>query len=204
MDSGPGTREPAQRIGFRVETLQAFGGRYRSRVSRARPNRSLRFVSGLAERTQTQSSVRTLWSLRQQMDVRFCRKQEPQAERHNCVNAGYLIRPIARSPERAQKSCAFLLTKTYMDASYSGTIPRSQASTLPGQCSCCRPVDIVIDEKGFLISYCRSEYSVLASFKMGMSGSCCLQLQVNGAGIPRLRRDRGQSETSLSTIGTRI
>jgi hypothetical protein len=37
------------------------------------------------QRTQTQSSVRTLWSLRQQMDVRFCRKQEPQAERHNCV-----------------------------------------------------------------------------------------------------------------------
>src|ERR1700688_1293290 len=39
------------------------------------------------QRTQTQSSVRTLWSLRQQMDVRFCREQEPPAERHCCVTA---------------------------------------------------------------------------------------------------------------------
>jgi hypothetical protein len=37
------------------------------------------------QRTQTQSSVRTLRSLRPQMDVRFCGEQEPQAERHNCV-----------------------------------------------------------------------------------------------------------------------
>jgi len=33
------------------------------------------------QRTQTQSSVRTLRSLRQQMDVRFLREQEPPAER---------------------------------------------------------------------------------------------------------------------------
>jgi PAS domain S-box-containing protein len=71
------------------------------------------------QRTQTQSSVRTLRSLRQQMDVRFCEEQEPQAERHHYVT-GILIRRFARSPERAQKSCAFLLTMTYMDARHPG------------------------------------------------------------------------------------
>src|SRR5450631_769255 len=44
------------------------------------------------QRTQTQSSVRTLRSLRQQMDVWFClmqklSKQESSAERHRCVTA---------------------------------------------------------------------------------------------------------------------
>src|ERR1700676_2328307 len=39
------------------------------------------------QRTQTQSSVRTLWSLRQQMDVWFCLMQESSAERHCCVTA---------------------------------------------------------------------------------------------------------------------
>jgi hypothetical protein len=39
------------------------------------------------QRTQTQSSVRTLRSLRQQMDVWFCLMQEPSAERHCCVTA---------------------------------------------------------------------------------------------------------------------
>jgi hypothetical protein len=39
------------------------------------------------QRTPTQSSVRTLRSLRQQMDVRFCQVQEPPAERHCCVKA---------------------------------------------------------------------------------------------------------------------
>ena len=34
------------------------------------------------QRTQTQSSVTALRSPRQQMDVRFCREQEPPAERH--------------------------------------------------------------------------------------------------------------------------
>ena len=35
------------------------------------------------QRTQTQSSVTALRSLRQQMDVWFCLKQEPSAERHS-------------------------------------------------------------------------------------------------------------------------
>jgi hypothetical protein len=39
------------------------------------------------QRTQTQSSVRTLRSLRQQMDVWFCMMQESSAERHCCVTA---------------------------------------------------------------------------------------------------------------------
>src|SRR5450631_3163049 len=44
------------------------------------------------QRTQTQSSVRTPRSLRQQMDVWFClmqklSKQESSAERHRCVTA---------------------------------------------------------------------------------------------------------------------
>src|SRR5579863_2144508 len=39
------------------------------------------------QRTQTQSSVRTLQSLRQQMDVWFCLMQESSAERHGCVEA---------------------------------------------------------------------------------------------------------------------
>ena len=39
------------------------------------------------QRTQTQSSVRTLRSLRQQMDVWFCLMQESSAERHCCVAA---------------------------------------------------------------------------------------------------------------------
>ena len=37
------------------------------------------------QRTQTQSSVRALRGLRQQMDVRFCGEQEPPAERQGCV-----------------------------------------------------------------------------------------------------------------------
>jgi hypothetical protein len=37
------------------------------------------------QRTQTQSSVRTLRSLRQQMDVWFCLMQESSAERRCCV-----------------------------------------------------------------------------------------------------------------------
>src|ERR1035438_3278107 len=39
------------------------------------------------QRTQTQSSVRTLRGLRQQMDVWFCLMQESSAERHRCVTA---------------------------------------------------------------------------------------------------------------------
>src|SRR5450631_3219341 len=66
------------------------------------------------QRTQTQSSVRTLRSLRQQMDVWFCLMQESSAERHCCVTAD----PDsinARSHERATDTCAFLLTLTYID-----------------------------------------------------------------------------------------
>ena len=48
------------------------------------------------------------------MDGWFCIMQEPQAERHtgaiDCIH-----QRIARSPERARKSRAFLLTLTYMD-----------------------------------------------------------------------------------------
>jgi len=39
------------------------------------------------QRTQTQSSVRTLRSLRQQIDMWFCLMQESSAERHYCVAA---------------------------------------------------------------------------------------------------------------------
>jgi hypothetical protein len=39
------------------------------------------------QRTQTQSSAMALRSLRQQMDVRFCRVQEPPAERQTCAAA---------------------------------------------------------------------------------------------------------------------
>ena len=45
------------------------------------------------------------------MDVRFCREQEPPAERHTLRNGRYLIRPIARSPERAQKILCFSVDK---------------------------------------------------------------------------------------------
>ncbi len=41
------------------------------------------------QRTQTQSSVRTLRSLRQQMDVWFCLKQESSAERRFLRNGRF-------------------------------------------------------------------------------------------------------------------
>jgi hypothetical protein len=74
------------------------------------------------QRTQTQSSVRTLRSLRQQMDVWFClmqelSEQESSAERHCCVEA-ILIRPMARPPVRAREFCAFLLTLTYIEVGH--------------------------------------------------------------------------------------
>src|SRR5208282_3611291 len=74
------------------------------------------------QRTQTQSSVRTLRSLRQQMDLWFClmqesSEQESSAERHCCVRQ-ILIRPIARPPVRAKEFCAFLLTWTYIDVAH--------------------------------------------------------------------------------------
>ena len=70
------------------------------------------------QRTQTQSSVRTLRSLRQQMDVWFCLKQESSAERRCCVTADS-DQFNARPPERAQESCAFLLTWTYIEVAFS-------------------------------------------------------------------------------------
>src|SRR5260370_39994677 len=66
------------------------------------------------QRTQTQSSVRTLRGLRQQMDVWFCLMQEPSAERHCCVTADP-DQTSARPPVRAQEFCAFLLTLTYIE-----------------------------------------------------------------------------------------
>jgi hypothetical protein len=66
------------------------------------------------QRTQTQSSVRTLRSLRQQMDVWFCLMQESSAERHHCVTADPDQTNCAPSGAR-QKFCAFLLTWTYID-----------------------------------------------------------------------------------------
>jgi len=61
--------------------------------------------------------VRTLRSPRQQMDVWFCLMQESSAERRCCVTADP-DQTSARPPERAQKSCAFLLTLTYIEVVY--------------------------------------------------------------------------------------
>jgi hypothetical protein len=69
------------------------------------------------QRTQTQSSVRAPRSLRQQMDVRFCMGRNHQPRGTFALRCT-LIRPIARSPERAHTSRAFSLTKTYMDVGY--------------------------------------------------------------------------------------
>src|ERR1700732_491622 len=67
--------------------------------------------------TQTQSSVPTLRSLRQQMDVWFCLMQESSAERHCCVTADPDQTNCAPSGARPKILCfsAFLLTLTYMD-----------------------------------------------------------------------------------------
>ena len=53
------------------------------------------------QRTQTQSSVRALRSLRQQMDVRFCESRNHQPRGTVLRYEDVLIRPTARSPERA-------------------------------------------------------------------------------------------------------
>jgi hypothetical protein len=57
------------------------------------------------QRTQTQSSVRTLRSLRQQMDVWFCSEQEPSAERHCCVTADPCQTICAPSGARPEILC---------------------------------------------------------------------------------------------------
>src|ERR1700758_4649984 len=61
------------------------------------------------QRTPTQSSVRTLRSLRLQMDVRFCLVQEPPAERHCCATEGSDQSQCTPSGARLQTS-RFLLT----------------------------------------------------------------------------------------------
>ena len=70
---------------------------------------SLRVVSGLAENTNSIFCDGSLRSLRQQMDVRFCLMQEPSAERQTRA-AMDRDQPITRSPERGQKTRAFILT----------------------------------------------------------------------------------------------
>jgi hypothetical protein len=70
------------------------------------------------QRTPTQSSVRTLRSLRLQMDVRFCQVQEPPAERHGCA-----MKDPDPNAMRALRSAPsglvfFLLTLTYMEVGY--------------------------------------------------------------------------------------
>src|SRR5207302_3044620 len=76
---------------------------------------SLRFVSGLAENT---NSIFCADSLESQTanGCPVLQKAGTKSREAQLRNGGYLIRTIARSLERAHKSCAFLLTKTYMDA----------------------------------------------------------------------------------------
>jgi hypothetical protein len=62
------------------------------------------------QRTQTQSSVRALWSLRQQMDVRLCKSRNHQPRGTVALRA-ILIRLIERSPERAQDNSCFFLDR---------------------------------------------------------------------------------------------
>jgi hypothetical protein len=59
---------------------------------------------------RTQTSVRAPRSLRQQMDVRFCMGRNHQP-RGIVALRGTLIRPIARSHERAQDISCFLLDR---------------------------------------------------------------------------------------------
>jgi hypothetical protein len=72
---------------------------------------SLRFVSGLAENT---NSIFCADSSESQTanGCPVLRRAGTTSREAQLRNGGYLIRPIARSPERAQKSCAFLLTMT--------------------------------------------------------------------------------------------
>ena len=60
------------------------------------------------QRTQTQSSVRALRSLRQQMDVWFCLMQESSAERHCCVAADSDQTNCAPSGARPEILCSSL------------------------------------------------------------------------------------------------
>ena len=94
---------------------------------------SLRFVSGLAENT---NSIFCADSLESQTanGCPVLQKAGTTSREAQLRNGGYLIRPIARSLERAQKSCAFLLTKTYMDARHSPSISASAAGARKTHC----------------------------------------------------------------------
>jgi hypothetical protein len=67
---------------------------------------SLRFVSGLAENT---NSIFCADSLESQTanGCPVLQKAGTTSREAQLRNGGYLIRTITRSPERAQKSCAF-------------------------------------------------------------------------------------------------
>jgi hypothetical protein len=82
------------------------------------------------QRTQTQSSVTALRSSRLQMDARFCMGRTHQPERHRCARKDP-IRPNARSPERARRPRAFLLTLTYMDVGNAEVSPHSREDCRP-------------------------------------------------------------------------
>jgi hypothetical protein len=84
------------------------------------------------QRTQTQSSVRTLRSLRQQMDVRFCGKQGPPAERQ-------LLRVRKTLIDKGAETCK---DRRESSACVAPAPPLSKASlrlrcNTPGSCSCC-------------------------------------------------------------------
>ena len=81
------------------------------------------------QRTPTQSSVRTLRSLRPQMDVRFCKVQEPPAERHCCVTEGSDQPHCALSRARPETSCFLLTTDLHGCRSY-GRNPAANFSLL--------------------------------------------------------------------------
>jgi hypothetical protein len=79
------------------------------------------------QRIQTQSSATALRSLRQQMDVRFCRVQEPTAERQTCAAPAPDRANNALSRARTDDSCFFLDRRlTWMPVIQ----PRFQISTV--------------------------------------------------------------------------
>ena len=105
------------------------------------------------QRTQTQSSVRTLRSLRQQMDVWFCLMQESSAERHCCVTADPDQTNSQRPPVRAREFCAFLLTLTYIDVAKQEVTSKSGNVRVGGYSPTIRTVAcLAVNESGFSIS----------------------------------------------------
>ena len=58
------------------------------------------------QRTHTQSSVTALRSPRPQMDVWFCRMQEPSAERHDCAIKGPEPSRLRWSAKETPRHCA--------------------------------------------------------------------------------------------------